>query len=202
VSYSQPLPIEQSALLVMDVQDSFRADPVRWSRRGNPHFEANVDRLIRAYRAASLPVIFIHHTDEDPYFEPTSPHLKLMDFIQRQPDEPLILKDTRNGFTSTNLGELLAQRGARRIAITGIQTEQCCETTARVGADLGYEVDFVTEATQTFPIRHTDPAIDDELTVDEIVRRTEFVLRRRFARITTVEALERELAGVTVPSSR
>ncbi len=202
MSFSQPLPIEQSALLVIDVQDSFRADPSRWSRRGNLQFETNVDRLIRAYRGAGLPVVFITHTDEDPGFEPTSPHLKLMDFIQRRPDEPLILKDTRNAFTSTNLGELLSQRGARRIVVTGIQTEQCCETTARVGADLGYDVDFVTEATQTFPIRHADPAVDDELSVEDIFRRTEFVLRRRFARITTVDALEQELAGVIAPSSR
>ncbi|XLM22660.1 isochorismatase family protein, partial [Chromobacterium piscinae] len=32
-------------------------------------------------------------------------------------------------------------------AISGIRTEQCCETTARVASDLGYEVDFVSEAT-------------------------------------------------------
>ena len=202
MSFAKPLPIEQSALLVVDAQDSFKADPFRWDRRSNPVFEANVDRLIRAYRAAGLPIVFVLHTDEDPYFERDSPHLRLMDFIQRQPGEPLILKDTRNAFTSTNLGELLAQRGARRIVIAGIQTEQCCETTARVGADLGYDVDFVTEATLTFPIRHTDPAVDDELGVADIIRRTEFVLRRRFARIATVAQVERELEGALAPSSR
>lgn len=195
-----PLPIEQSALLVIDVQDSFRADPARWARRGNPGFETNVTRLVAAYRAAGLPVIFFQHTDADPFFERNSPHLRLMDFLERREGESLLLKDTRNCFTSTDLERRLAERGVHRLVITGISTEQCCETTARVAADLGYDVDFVIEATQTFPIRHTDPAVNDELGVADILRRTEFALRGRFARITRVDTLERELEGVMASS--
>lgn len=200
MSTSNSLPIEQSALLVIDAQDSFRADPARWSRRWNPAFEANLSRLVSAYRAAGLPVIFFLHTDPDPFFERESPHLKLMDFLDPRADEPVLLKSTRNCFTSTDLERRMAERGIRRLVITGIQTEQCCETTARLAADLGYDVDFVMEATQTFPIRHTDPVVADELGVADIVRRTEFVLRRRFARITTVAGLERELEGVMASS--
>ena len=200
MSANPPLPIEQSALLVIDAQDSFRANPARWARRGNPEFEANVSRLVSTYRAAGLPVIFFLHTDPDPYFEPDSPHLRLMDFLQPRSDEPVLLKNTRNCFTSTDLATRLAERGVRRLVITGIQTEQCCETTARVAADLGYDVDFVLEATQSFPIRHTDPAVADELPVADIFRRTEFVLRGRFARIATVEALAREVQGVMASS--
>ena len=79
----------------------------------------------------------------------------------------------------------------RRLAVTGIQTEQCCETTTRLAADLGYDVDFMIEATLTFPI--ADPETGEELGTDEILRRTAFVLRRRFARITRVEDLVAEL---------
>jgi hypothetical protein len=84
-----------------------------------------------------------------------------------------------------------------RLVITGISTEQCCETTTRLAADLGYDVDFVTEATMTFPI--SDPETGEELSTDEIIRRTEFVLRRRFARIATVDGLVTELQGAAVP---
>jgi nicotinamidase-related amidase len=202
VPAKSPLPIEQSALLVIDIQESFRADPARWARRGNPGFEANVTRLVAAYRAAGLPVIFFLHTDGDPFFERDSPHLRLMEFLERREDEPVLLKDTRNCFTSTDLGSRLAALGVQRLALTGLTTEQCCETTARVAADLGYDVDFVIEATETFPIRHTDPAVHDELGTADILRRTEFALRGRFARITTVEALARELEGVMASSGR
>jgi nicotinamidase-related amidase len=201
MSGKQPLPIERSALLVIDVQESFRADPARWARRGNPAFEANLVRLVSAYRAAGLPLIFFLHTDPDPFFERESPYLRLMDFMVPRTEEPVLLKDTRNCFTSTDLEQRLRALGVGRLVVTGIQTEQCCETTARLAADLGYDVDFVTEATQTFPIRHTDPGVDDELPVADVVRRTEFALRGRFARIATVDALARELEGVMAPSA-
>lgn len=194
-----PTPIERSALLVVDIQDSFKATS-RWERRNNPRFEENVDRLIQAWRGAGLPVIFVLHTDPDPGFETTSPFFKLMDFLKPQPGEPVIVKNTRNAFTSTNLQEMLREKGVERLVVTGISTEQCCETTTRVAADLGFDVDFVTEATRTFPI--TDEATGEVLSTDEIVRRTEMVLRGRFARIATVDGLVKELAGAAVPSLR
>jgi nicotinamidase-related amidase len=189
------VPIEQSALLVIDAQDSFKATP-RWERRNNRDFEKNVGALIDAYRTAERPVIFFLHNDDDPYFEPGSPYVKLMDFIERRPDEPLIYKDTRNCFTSTGLGALLLKHGVRRIVITGIQTEQCCETTTRVAADLGYAVDFVSEATITFPIPNHDVP-GEELGVEEIVCRTEYALRKRFATIATVAQLRDELRNAS-----
>ena len=191
--HSKDVSIRESALLVIDAQDSFKASP-RWERRNNRDFERNVSALIAAYRAAGLPVIFFLHTDEDEYFEVGSPYIKLMDFIQRRPDEALIVKNTRNCFTSTGLGAILLASGVRRVAVVGIQTEQCCETTARVGADLGYAVDFVTEATMTFPIPNSDRP-GEELGTDAIVERTEYALRRRFARLTTVAGLQGELAN-------
>ncbi len=189
---SSEVPISQSALLVIDAQDSFKIG-ARWQRRSNPDFEKNVGRLIDAYRAAGLPVFFVLHTDPDPGFQTTSPHFKLMDFISPRPAEPVLVKNTRNVFTSTNLQTLLLEKGVRRVIITGIQTEQCCETSARVAADLGYAVDFVMEGTMTFPIpSHRDPK--QELGVDAIRERTEYVLAGRFARMTSVAELEHELA--------
>jgi nicotinamidase-related amidase len=191
-----PVHIERSALLVIDIQDSFKATP-RWERRNNPGFEENVTRLIDSWRAAGLPVIFVLHTDSDPEFGTDSPFFKLMDFLRPQSGEPVIVKNTRNAFTSTNLQQLLAERGVERLVVTGISTEQCCETTTRIAADLGYDVDFVTEATRTFPI--ADPDTGGELSTEDIVRRTELVLRGRFARIAKVDRLVEELRETAVP---
>jgi nicotinamidase-related amidase len=189
--HSKDVPISQSALLVVDAQDSFKLGP-RWDRRNNHDFEKNVARLIDAYREAKLPVIYFLHSDEDEGFATSHPLYKLMDFIHPRPDEPVLHKTTRNAFTSTALSPVLLEKGVRRLAITGISMEQCCETTARVAADLGYAVDFVTEATLTFPIpNHDKPG--EELAVEAIRERTEYALRRRFARITTVAELAAEL---------
>lgn len=191
-----PVPIGDSALLVIDAQDSFKAGP-SWERRSNHAFEANVARLIAGFRSAERPVFFVLHSDEDENFRMTSPHYKLMEFLSPLPGEPILHKTTRNCFTSTNLQALLVSLGVRRLAISGIQMEQCCETTTRVAADLGYDVDFVPEAMLTFPIPQiVDGRVVDELPVAEIERRTAFVLRGRFARITKLDDLLAELASV------
>ncbi len=191
---SNKVPISQSVLLVIDAQDSFKTGP-RWERRSNPAFEKNVSAMVEAYRAAGLPVVFFLHTDSDEAFARDSPLFKLMDFLKPRADEPVMVKNTRNCFTSTTLQPYLIEKGVRRVSITGIQMEQCCETTARLAADLGYAVDFVTEATMTFPIPNWDKP-GEELGVEAIRERTEYALRRRFARITTVNQLTRELKGI------
>ena len=145
--------MSRSALLVIDVQDSFKTDPIRWSQRNNPKFESNVSALISAYREAGEPIFFFLHQDSDPGWGP-GPNYRLMDFLNVHPDDVVLHKTTRSCFTSTDLQRRLNALGAPRLVITGIQTEQCCETTTRDGGDLGYEVDFVTEATLTFPIQH------------------------------------------------
>lgn len=179
-----------TALLVIDIQDSFRHDSARWADRNNPAFEGNVGRLIGAFRDASLPIFFVLHTDSDPGFRTTDPHFRLMDFVDRRESDPLVVKSTRNAFTSTDLEQRLDSIGVERLVICGISTEQCCETTTRVAADLGYDVHFVTEATATFPI--------GALSTEAIVERTEAVLRGRFARIVTVrEVLEELLVSAT-----
>jgi nicotinamidase-related amidase len=196
--HSKQVPISESALLVIDAQDSFKSI-ARWEKRNNKDFEKNVARLVDLYREHGLPVIYFLHSDEDPGFETTSPFYKLMDFLSPRDSEPVIHKVTRNVFTSTGLPALLLEKGVRRVVITGIQMEQCCETSARVGADLGFAVDFITEATMTFPIPNPD-RLGEELGVDAIRERTEYALRRRFARIASVDTIAKELAEA-VPSA-
>jgi nicotinamidase-related amidase len=174
-----------TALLVIDIQDSFKISPARWASRNNPKFEEKVTELIATFRDAEQPVIFVLHNDSDSGFRPGDPEVRLMDFLDRRDSEPLITKNTRNAFTSTDLQQRLDAMGVRKVVICGISTEQCCETTTRVAADLGYDVDFVTEATATFPI--------GTLSTDAIVERTEAVLRGRFARIVTVSEVKEEM---------
>ncbi|MFL5618098.1 MAG: cysteine hydrolase family protein [Gemmatimonadaceae bacterium] len=194
---SADVPLTQSALLVIDAQASFTVTP-RWARRANPAFEANVAALVGAHRAAELPVFYFLHTDGDAEFAIGSPHLRLMDFLAPRADEPVLIKDTRNCFTSTTLQARLVALGVRRLTITGIQTEQCCETTARLAADLGYAVDFVVDATDTFPIPNSD-APGEELGAAMVIERTVYALRRRFARIVSAAALVHELTALRAP---
>ena len=81
------IPLSQSALLVIDAQDSFKIS-AKWERRNNRDFDRNVGALIDAYRAAGRPVLFFLHTDGDDGFNIDSPHFRLMEFITPRSGEP------------------------------------------------------------------------------------------------------------------
>jgi nicotinamidase-related amidase len=174
-----------TALLVIDIQDSFKISAERWESRSNRVFEEKVTKLVATFREASLPIYFVLHNDSDPGFRAGDPEVRLMDFLDKRESDPLLTKNTRNAFTSTDLHQRLQATGIDKVVVCGISTEQCCETTTRVAADLGYDVDFVTEATATFPI--------GTLSTDAIIERTEAVLRGRFARIATVDQIAEEM---------
>jgi nicotinamidase-related amidase len=82
----------------------------------------------------------------------------------------------------TTLESWLRARGIDTLLITGIRTEQCCETTTRHASDLGFAVRYVTDATLTFPMRARSGR---EVSAAQIRERTEMVLEGRFARIVS-----------------
>jgi nicotinamidase-related amidase len=194
------------ALIVIDVQESFRQRP-SWQAVSNPDIVASVNRLVRSARARDDLVVWVLHSEPgtDTVFDPASGHVRLMAGLEPEMGEPMIVKTSINAFTSTNLQRLLTMCGIRELVVCGIQTEQCCETTTRVAADLGFDVTFVTEATATFPIAHRSaPAgrtvaeiLADPLTLstDDVIARTEYALAGRFATIRTVAELTAELTA-------
>ncbi|MGW1717608.1 isochorismatase family protein [Streptomyces sp. NPDC002156] len=190
------------ALIVIDVQESFRADPL-WETISDPKIADKVNRLVRHARRAGDLVVWVLHSEPGSggAFDPALGHVRLLEELERREDgEPLIQKTSHNSFTTTNLQQLLTEHGVRELAVCGIRTEQCVETTARVASDLGYQVTFVVDATATNPIPHRDAPADQSvaelladprtLPTDEIIRRTEYALAGRFATIATVDEVE------------
>ncbi|NEE02969.1 cysteine hydrolase family protein [Phytoactinopolyspora halotolerans] len=188
------------ALIVLDVQESFRQRPL-WKLISNPEIAKPVGELAELARDQGDLVAWILHTEPGSGgpFDPASGHVRLMEGLVPQAGESVLAKTSHNAFTTTNLQQLLTSRGVRELTVCGIRTEQCCETTARLASDLGYEVTFVTEATATNPIAHRDaPAtltpeqiLTDPRTLGthEIIARTEYALAGRFATIRTVAEL-------------
>jgi nicotinamidase-related amidase len=188
------------ALLAIDVQESFRHEPL-WEAVSNPDVVDDVRRLVGAFRAAGDLVVWVLHAEpgSKSAFDPESGYVRVVDELDPRSDEPLVTKTSINAFTSTNLQQTLVSHGIGEIVICGLQTELCCETTARLASDLGYQVVFVTDATATFPIEHRNAAparsideiLADPLTlpVDALIERTEYALAGRFAEIRRVADL-------------
>lgn len=61
----------------------------------------------------------------------------------------VIDKRTPSAFFETSLDETLNELGVDHIFITGFNTEFCCQFTAIVGYDRGYQVTFIEDATGT-----------------------------------------------------
>ncbi|MDT0318381.1 cysteine hydrolase family protein [Streptomyces millisiae] len=182
------------ALIVIDVQESFRARP-EWDRIADPRIAESVNRLVALARAAGDLVVWVLHTEPGTgnVFDPAEGHVRPMaELAEPEAGEPVLYKTSHNAFTTTHLQQLLTVAGVGELVVCGIRTEQCVETTARVGSDLGYRVVFVTDATTTEP--------RGGLSAEEIVERTVVALRGRFAEVTTVAQLE-AAAGLAASSA-
>ncbi|MFJ8788552.1 cysteine hydrolase family protein [Streptomyces sp. NPDC102462] len=189
------------ALIVIDVQESFRARPL-WETISDPEIAGKVNRLVRLSRERGDLVVWVLHAEpgSGDVFDPALGHVRLMAGLERADGEPLVHKTSHNAFTTTNLQRLLTEHGIRDLTVCGIRTEQCVETTTRVASDLGFRVTFVTDATATNPIAHPDAPADRSvaelladprtLPAEEVVRRTEYALAGRFATLTTIDRLE------------
>jgi nicotinamidase-related amidase len=171
-----------TALLVIDVQESFRHRPF-WSEADMPAFIERIQTLVDGAKARGIPVVQIFHIADAGPFSPASGFVMPLSALSIVPDA-VFHKRRHSALVGTGLDVWLVQHGIRRLIVSGLRTEQCCETTTRHASDNGYAVDFVSEATLTFAMtdargRSWSPA--------EIRARSELVLDQRFARIATVE---------------
>lgn len=177
------------ALVMVDVQQGF-ADPT-WGRRNNPECEGNIEALLRAWRRAGAPIVFVRHdsTSADSPLRPGQPGNDLQGFISGEPDL-LVTKSVNSSFHgSPDLDGWLKGEGISGIVVCGITTNHCCETTARVGGNLGYDVVFALDATHTFDRVGPDGVVVD---ADTLARVTATNLHGEFARVmSTADVLGR-----------
>jgi nicotinamidase-related amidase len=179
--------VERAALIVVDVQQGFD-DPV-WGQRNNPDCEENIAALIEAWRAHGEPIVYVRHdsAESGSPFTPGQQGNEFQEIITGEPDL-LVTKSVNSSFHGEpDLAAWLRGEGIERIVVCGIQTNMCCETTARVGANMDFEMTFVLDATHTFDL----PAHGGgTISADELARVTATNLDPEFGRVVdTREAL-------------
>ncbi|XTZ38234.1 isochorismatase family protein [Salmonella enterica] len=171
------------ALINIDTQQSFFHREF-WQEKDFPAFQHAISTLIAGCEARDIPVVDIFHVSDNGPFSLESGFVTPMPFLSHQP-AATFHKHVHNAFTDTGLDRWLRVREITHLIICGIRTEQCCETTARVAADIGYRVTFASEATLTFPMTHKGITLD----CNTLRHRTEMVLEGRFAAIKTVQEI-------------
>lgn len=176
------------ALIVIDVQEGF--DDAAWGRRDNPDCEANIARLLGAWRAHGRPVVLVRHdsTSATSPLRPGQPGNALRPFVEG-PCDLLVTKTVNSAFYGTpDLHAWLQQAGVDRVTICGVTTNHCCETTARMAGNLGYDVQFVIDATHTFDRLAPDGTV---VSAEDLSHATATNLHGEFAQVVRTEALLR-----------
>ena len=186
----KPLP-PNAVLLVIDVQKGF--DDPFWGPRNNPALERNVRRLQDAWRRTGRPIVHVRHMSTSPTsaLRPGQPGNEIKDDVAPLAGEPVVEKSVNSAFIGTTLEADLRRRGVDTLVITGLQTNHCVSTTARMAGNLGFDTYVVADATATF----------DRAGHDGVVRPAELLhtvaladLHGEFATIVETDALV-EAAG-------
>jgi nicotinamidase-related amidase len=184
---------ENAALVVIDVQKGFEEES--WGSRNNPDAERNIASLMDAWQASGRPVVFVRH-DSPGSQSPLRPgHLgnDFKDFVEQRrgkgPGPELLVSKSVNSafYGEPDLDEWLRGAGIKQFVVTGIQTNMCNETTARMGGNLGYEVFFPLDAMHTFDL---EGPFGWTRTGDELAQATAVSLHGGgFAKVVTTDEL-------------
>jgi len=153
----------KAVLLVVDVQNDFCRPEGALGKAGAPTADAmamlpTLQRLLDAARAHGTRVVWvqtIHEdaTDSDPW---RGRSLNAggdicrkgtwgIEFTEVAPvgDEPVVIKHRYSGFVNTRLDSVLRTLKAETLIMTGVSTNVCVESTARLGFMLDYHIVMV-----------------------------------------------------------
>jgi nicotinamidase-related amidase len=180
-----------TCLIVIDAQESFHQRPY-FTGRDLPAYVAAQNALIEGCAANHIPIVRVFHvegpkTESNP-FALESGHIKPLAELTAFEPAATFNKSRHSALVGTGLDVWLTENGIGRLIVSGIRTEQCCETTTRHASDLGFKVEYVLDATLTFDMQLADGL---PFAAANIKARTAAVLKDRFARVCSVaEALQ------------
>jgi nicotinamidase-related amidase len=183
----------KTALLVIDVQQSFLKRPY-WNDTEFVPFMSQLQSLVDRARARGIPVAQIFHEDgPDTTANPFSKASGLVAALPQLRIEPAAVfhKNVHSSLYGRSkdgrtLEQWLRDNQIEHVVVTGIRTEQCCETTTRHASDAGFKVTYAMDATLTFPMVAKSGRT---YSAEEIRERTALVLQDRFANVVAAEAV-------------
>lgn len=130
----------------------------------------------------------VRHDSTEPGspLRPGQPGNDFKELVTGTPDL-LVTKSVNSSFHGTpDLDAWLREPDLDGLVICGITTNHCCESTARVGGNLGHTVLFALDATHTFDRTAPDGT---RVTADELARVAATNLHGEFATVVRTDQL-------------
>jgi nicotinamidase-related amidase len=181
--------IMKTCLIVIDAQESFRHRPY-YTVHDMPAYLNAQNMLIEGCAAHGIPIVRIFHVDGPKTFNNAfaveSGHIQAIQGLADFEAAATFHKNRHSALVGTGLEVWLHQNQIGKIIVSGIRTEQCCETTTRHASDLGYAVDYALDATLTWDMQQSDGST---LSAADIKMRTATVLQDRFAQVASAQAV-------------
>jgi nicotinamidase-related amidase len=132
----------KAALLVIDVQN----DVVATAHRRD-EVVAAINSVVDRARAASAPVIWVQHDDDELPAETEG--WQIVEELAPAAGEPIVRKNYRDSFEATDLADHLARLDVNRLVVTGAQTDYCVRWTLHGALTRGFDTVLVSDAHTT-----------------------------------------------------
>jgi isochorismate hydrolase len=157
---SQPLDIQEAALLILDMQRYFLEPDSHAYVPSGVTIIPILNKLIDSFRERNRPVIATQHINSlddagmmDTWWSELitadHPQVEIHGELNIHPDE-IVSKTQYNAFYKSKLHSLLEENHVSQLVICGVMTHLCCETTARSGFVKGYQIFFPIDSTATY----------------------------------------------------
>ena len=146
------LDLSRAVLLPIDMQRAF--DEPSWPARWNDRVDANGLALLAEWRARGRPIIHVRHDSVQPgsSLAPGAPGNAFRPGFEPLAGEALVTKSVNSAFIGTDLDLRLKRLGAKHVVTFGISTDMCVSTTVRTGANMGWDMILVPDASDCFDL--------------------------------------------------
>ena len=124
-----------------------------------------MSKAIDKARAASIPVIWVQHSDEGLVLE--SADWEIVSELTPLEGEPKVRKFYRSSFEETNLEEILTDLGVSHLYVCGAETNNCVRHTSHTALEMGYDVTLISDAHTTTGFEWNGYIIDAARAIDE-----------------------------------
>ena len=151
------------ALLVIDIQNEYFIGklPVTYPKNS---FE-NIIEVIDFANENNIETVLIQHTnpgEDSATFKKGTDEWKTHEKVLKRNYDKIIEKNLPGSFTGTDLESWLKENNVDTVVICGYMSQMCCDTTARQAMHLGFDVEFLSDATGTLNISNSAGEISAE----------------------------------------
>lgn len=182
------------ALIVVDVQNEYfsgGALPISYPANS---FEYIKTAINEAQQTDTL-IIFVQHTAlqaDAKAFVRESHNWEFHDEIKKIIPDLYIEKNHASSFVGTDLNWRLRSLGVNTVTIIGYMTQNCSDATARDASQLGYNVEFLSDANGTLDFKNSAGEVSAKVLHNSFLVAQEFGFSRVLTLNEWIELIKKE----------